>query len=117
MNPSDSNGQDWRQRMDRFERGLEALLQAQAGLQTHVARHDAEFAELRNLFGRSLTVVEALAVRVTDLTAKVEDIAEAQRRTDEKLAQLADAQRHTDDRLNALIAVVDDFVRRQPPRQ
>jgi len=31
--------------------------------------------------------------------------------------ELAEAQRHTDDRLNALIHVVDDWIRRTPPQQ
>jgi uncharacterized protein YciW len=110
--PSDgNNGLDWRARMDRFESGLEGLLQVQA-------RHDTEIADLRTMFGRTLTVVETLA-------SKVIEIAEAQRHTeerlnafisvvDDKLAALAEAQRHTDERLNALISVVDDLVRRPP---
>ncbi len=35
-------------------------------------------------------------------------------RLDAKMAELADAQKHTDERMDALIAVVDDFIRRQP---
>jgi hypothetical protein len=31
--------------------------------------------------------------------------------------ELAEAQRHTDDRLNALIHIVDDWIRRTPPPQ
>jgi hypothetical protein len=31
--------------------------------------------------------------------------------------ELAEAQRHTEDRLNALIPVVDDWIRRTPPPQ
>jgi hypothetical protein len=52
------------------------------------------------------------------LTAQVL-LTEAQKRTDEKLAQLAQsqkelyaAQKHTDERMDALIAVVDDLIRR-----
>jgi hypothetical protein len=30
--------------------------------------------------------------------------------------QLTEVQRHTDDRLNALIAVVDDLIRKRPPQ-
>jgi hypothetical protein len=113
--PSDgNNGLDWRARMDRFESGLEGLLQVQA-------RHEIEIGDLRALFGRTLTVVEGLASKVIEIAdaqrrsdEKLAALAEAQRRSDEKLAALAEAQRHTDERLNALISVVDDLVRRPP---
>ena len=35
---------------------------------------------------------------------------------DTAIKELSASQRHTDDRLNALIAVVDDLVRRRPPQ-
>jgi hypothetical protein len=115
MNPTDSNGHDWRQRMDRVDRAIEGILHVQA-------THDARIADLHNFFGRVLTAVESLTLKVADIADAQRQLTEAQRRTDEKLAQLADAQRqladaqrHTDDRLNALIAVVDDFIRRQRP--
>ena len=48
---------------------------------------------------------------------------ESQQRTDEAIQRLVDAQLHTDQRLdtvsenlNALIAVVDDLVRKRPPQ-
>jgi hypothetical protein len=76
-------------------------------------------------------IIEALATRQADiedefrrlLTAQVL-LTDAQRKTEEKVQALADAQRefvaaqrHTEQRLNALIAVVDDPVRRRPPPQ
>jgi hypothetical protein len=35
---------------------------------------------------------------------------------DTAVRQLTEVQRHTDDRLNALIAVVDDLIRKRPPQ-
>jgi hypothetical protein len=51
---------------------------------------------------------------------QLKELAEAQKRGDEKLAQaqkeLYEAQKHTDERMDALIAVVDDLIRREPKR-
>jgi hypothetical protein len=44
-------------------------------------------------------------------------LAEHAERTDSRIEALAEAQRQTDERLNALIAVIDDIVRRTPPPQ
>jgi len=35
---------------------------------------------------------------------------------DEKMEELAEAQRHTDESLHALISVVDGLIRRPPPQ-
>ncbi|HXP84352.1 MAG TPA: hypothetical protein VN841_06510 [Bryobacteraceae bacterium] len=43
------------------------------------------------------------------LTERVED-------TRAMIRELAESQRHSDERLNALIAVVDDLVRKRPPQ-
>ncbi len=61
--------------------------------------------------------------RVSELADQLADLAEHQKasqdRTDEALRQLAESQQHTDERLNALIATVDDTIRRPspPPQQ
>ena len=58
---------------------------------------------------------------VGELAEKLLEVAEAQRtskeQTDEALRRLAEAQQHTDERLNALIATVDDSIRRTSPPQ
>ncbi len=45
---------------------------------------------------------------------RVGDLVEAQKQLDLKMAGLAEAHKDTGERLNALIAVVDDLVRRNP---
>ncbi len=85
-------------RMDRFERGLEHLLKAQA---THEARAAARFEELeraRQEFGSDLSQLLKAQVLLTD----------SQR-------SLIEAQRQTDERLDALIQVVDPIIRKRPP--
>jgi len=56
---------------------------------------------------------------VGELAGKLLEVAEAQRTSkeqmDEALRRLAEAQQHTDERLNALIATVDDLIRRTSP--
>jgi chromosome segregation ATPase len=51
------------------------------------------------------------------LTEEQRRLTEAQRRLTEAQTRLEEAQRHTEERLNALIAVVDDLVRRRPPQE
>jgi hypothetical protein len=47
------------------------------------------------------------------LTDRVDKVA---RTLDTAIKELSASQQHTDERLNALIAVVDDLVRRRPPQ-
>jgi hypothetical protein len=79
-------------RLDRLE-GLMALL-----IEDHV-RFDDEHKRL-------LTAQVVLTDRVDKVAITL----------DTAIKELSASQRHTDDRLNALIAVVDDFVRRRPPQ-
>ena len=81
--------------MDRLE-GLMALL-----IEDHV-RFDDEHKRL-------LTAQVVLTDRVDKLAITMDTAVIA-------IKDLTAAQRHTDDRLNALIAVVDDIVRRRPPQ-
>jgi len=84
------NGSD--SRLDRLE-GLMALL-----IEDHVQFRD----EHKHL----------LAAQVV-LTDRVDKLAVT---LDTAIKELSASQRHTDDRLSALIAVVDDIVRRRPPQ-
>ena len=113
---SEANG--WRERMDRFDRGMEHLLQSQAMHAERLTRHDAEIADLFTAHKHLLTAqivltervdkmaerVDKMADRVDKLAASVAELTEAQKRN-------VEAEKRTDDRLNALVAVVDDLVR------
>jgi hypothetical protein len=79
-------------RLDRLE-GLMALL-----IEDHV-RFSDEHKQL-------LTAQILLTDRVAKLAGTL----------DTAIKELSASQRHTDERLNALIAVVDDQVRRRPPQ-
>jgi hypothetical protein len=96
-------------RMDRFERGLEHLLAAQA-------KHEAS-AETR--FQRAEARMDTLNEALTRLVGVVDHLAEAQRvdgeETDRRFRETAERFRDTDERLNALIKTVDEMIRRRPP--
>ena len=62
-----------------------------------------------------VTLVELARIadeRIDTFDEKMAVILEAQARTDAKLAEIAEAQVHTDERLNALIDVVDRYIRK-----
>lgn len=90
-------------RLDRIEAILEALATRHAALENTLDRFQDELQHL-------LTAQVVLTETVDKLTDKVDQLAE-------KVDKLADAQNTTQENLNALIAVVDDIVRRLPPRQ
>lgn len=87
--PNDRPNGNSQSRLDRME-GLMNLL-----IEDHV-RFDDEHKRL-------------LTAQVI-LTDRVDKVAIA-------LQELAESQKHTDERLNALIGVVDDLVRKRPPQQ
>jgi len=87
--PNDDSNGSWQSRLDRME-GLMDLL-----IEDHV-RFDDEHKRL-------LTAQIVLTDRVDKVTIA--------------LRELAESEKHTDERLNALIAVVDDLVRKRPPQQ
>jgi hypothetical protein len=88
MPETHGNGGGETSRLDRMERLMELLID------DHV-----QFREEH----KGLLTAQVL------LTDEMRKLAESQRLTDEHL-------RHTDERLNALIAVVDDIVRKRPPQ-
>ena len=79
-------------RLDRLE-GLMAML-----IEDHV--------QFRDEHKQLLTAQTLLTDRVDKLALTL----------DTAIKELSASQRHTDERLNALIAVVDDLVRRRPPQ-
>lgn len=82
-------------RLDRLE-GLMAML-----IEDHV--------QFREEHKQLLTAQVILTDRVDKLAVRLDTAVTA-------IQDLTAAQRHTDERLNALIAVVDDLVRRRPPQ-
>lgn len=108
----ETNG-DWRERMDRFERGLAHLLENQARHEQWLVRHDAAMDKLLSSQQQLLTAqvlltdrVEKVAQSVERLSAKVSELAIAQKHTDSVIAE-------TNERLNALIQIIDGVVRRE----
>ena len=86
--------------LDRLEESTEILLQE------HIA-----FAEEHK---------KLLTAQVV-FNGQLQEIRALQKATDARLAEsyarLAESQQHTDERLNALIAIVDGLIPKQPPHQ
>jgi hypothetical protein len=96
---SDATNGDNKSRLDRVEQLLEVLVNE------HIQFHE----EHRHLLKAQVILY--------DTTQKLaEALAQSQTATNAKLAELAAAQKHTDENLAALINVVDNLVRRPPPR-
>jgi hypothetical protein len=85
--PEESNGNASPSRLDRIERIVEVL-----------ASNQAEILNAQSAMQQDLKILLSHQVVMQDVVTK-----------------LGEAQKHTDERMNALIAVVDDIVRRQPP--
>ena len=121
-------------RLDRIERALEGLAQSDARLARRVEtlldmqgdasarqqRHNDAIAPIHEEHARFRTDLRELLTAQVFLTdnqrqadAKLKQFGEE---TDRRLRELAEAQQHTDANLNALIAVVDDIVRKRPPQ-
>jgi hypothetical protein len=107
---SEANG--WRERMDRFELGMEHLLQGQAGhderltrLEAAMDRHEAAIERLISSQQHLITAQVTMADSFSRLSDRVDKVALS-------VGELAEAGKRTDERLSALIGVVDDIVRR-----
>jgi hypothetical protein len=97
----EQNGQG-KSRLDRLE-GLMELL-----IDDHLKFSDEH---------KKLLTAQVLLTETQQRTERrVGDLVEAEKKLDLKMAELAEAQKDTAERLNALIAVVDDLVRRNPGR-
>ncbi|MEK7407743.1 MAG: hypothetical protein AAB225_21935 [Acidobacteriota bacterium] len=95
------------------ERTLEFLLEQQAKFWTGLDELRTGLGELRRAVDELRRGQDQLQSTVAQVLSILVTLAEAQRRTDERLERLAEAQQHTEDRLNALIAIVNGLVRRQ----
>ena len=118
-------------RLDRIERILENVAQRQDRAERESARrqeeHDRRHVELNEEFARRQAEHDRRQEEIDEefrrlLTAQVL-IADAQRRTDEKLAEVTEkltevTEKITEvgEKLNALIAVVDGVIRKPPPQ-
>ena len=120
-NTPPNNGHDWRERMDRFERGLEHLLENQG---EHQARLDAIGHHLERIGNvqdqlrqGTLDLMRYQVLFADETRSAFSKLAEAQTHTEAKVARLAVTVTEIGDKLNGLIDVVDGLVeRRQPPR-
>jgi len=91
-NSGNGNGQS---RLDRLEGLMELLIDDHVQFQQ----------EHRQLLAAQVVLTE----RVDKFALKVDKLADS-------LGELRESQRHTGERMNALIAVVDDTVRKRPPQ-
>ena len=89
-------------RLDRMERMMALLIEDHVQFREDHVRFDDEHKRL-------LTAQVVLTDRVDKLALRLDTTITA-------IQELTSSQRHTDERLNALIAVVDDIVRRRPPQ-
>lgn len=107
------NGNNWRERAESFDRRLEAMAQ---NLELFEAESNARFQRAEKLI---LDLAEDARDTRSDLRAFAAGqvvMQENLARLTERVDTLAQAQQHTDERLNALIDIVDGFVRgKQPP--
>jgi len=115
--PENESPLDRVERVARFERGLNRLLETQARHEKRFRRHEERFRVIETNLGRIVTVFEGLSEKMAELI-------DVQRRTDERMAEMAQSiselsqsHKQTDEKLSALIHVVDDHIRRPPPPQ
>jgi chromosome segregation ATPase len=108
-NGSGQNGQA-QSRLDRLE-GLMELL-----IEDHLKFRD----DLKQLLTAQVVLtdrVDKVTERLDRLTERIDKLADRVDKLALTVAELTEAQKHTDERLNALIHVVDDFIRNsgRPP--
>jgi hypothetical protein len=117
---NEPNGQS-ASRLDRME-GLMQLL-----IDDHLKFNDEHKSLLTSQIlltdrmGKLVGTMETFAGELGELAATIQQVAESQKKLSVSQKELADAQKelaetqkHTDERMNALIAIVDDLIRRRP---
>lgn len=104
----------------RLEGYLERIAQSQLQLLEMQSRQDGRMDQLEAALGHLSVALGKVAEEHRSL---VQEVAANQQRTELRFQELAgrvqevaDAQRHTDENLNALIKVVDDLIRRDGKR-
>jgi hypothetical protein len=105
-------------RLDRIERSLEALASTAADFFSQMAAQNARMAEIQ---AQQATIQTQHTSRLNDHEETLLDHEEEHRRLlraqvliADELREIAAANREGQERLNALIAVVDDLIRRNP---
>ena len=99
------NGNSGSDRLDRIERALETLVTVSGNFATAIGDLQQGHKELQQDHKLLLTAQVVLTDRLDKLTVRVDSLTESQQ--------------HTDERLNALIRVMDEWIRSnpRPPQQ
>ena len=69
---------------------------------------------LTDRMGKLVGTVDTLAGEIGTLKEVIHQIGESQKELAESQKELSETQKHTDERMNALIAIVDDLIRKRP---
>jgi hypothetical protein len=64
--------------------------------------------------GELATAIQQIAESQMELSVSQKELSVSQKELAETQKELVETQKHTDERMNALIAVVDDLIRRRP---
>ena len=113
--PEDDQPQPNGDRMDRFERGLERLLSVQAEHQTRLDRIEREAERTQSQIREQGENIHGLIDVAQAHQASLERLIVFSEETAQRFRDSAVRSRETDERLNALIKIVDEVVRKQPP--
>jgi len=105
-NPNDRRFQEVESVLAQLINSQKHLLQAQVILTDQQDRS-------RNLFAKLIELAEGTESRLQKLAERTDQSFAI---ITEKIKELTDAQKHSDERLNALVAVVDDLVRKNGNR-
>jgi hypothetical protein len=98
---ADTNGTNSPDRLDRVERIIEVLANVTADLQQDV----------KIVLKAQVVMGEQMSEGFAKLTARMDELAAAQKRADERMNELAVAQKHADERMDTLILTVDEIIR------
>jgi len=120
---ADQDNGHGKSRLDRIEGIIETLAGRQALIEDEFARLlKAQVVMVDSMTTMSDTVTtmgETMTTMSDTVTTMGDTIAAVERRSDERQRRADELNRQSDERLNALIAIVDDLIRRgplQPPR-
>ncbi|MBI3698493.1 MAG: hypothetical protein HY238_27085 [Acidobacteria bacterium] len=97
-----------------LEKTIEFILENQAKTSAQVGEVSAQMGQLTAYVSQLQSLVGRIAQQQLELTQHMNEF---QQGISAAFVALAEAQRHTDERMDALVAVVDDLVRRRPPQQ
>ena len=99
-------------RIDKLDPGLkDVLLDLVEEMDNSVKKED--FNELKSVVADLAQAQKRTEERLDSLTAKIEELAEAQKRTEARVEELAEAQKRTEERLDSLTARVEELAEAQ----